>query len=58
MDHQTRLTRRETLMAAGQAAGVLAFSGMTLAAEGQSSRTIPAVPGKLAVAWRRRQQDG
>jgi nicotinamidase-related amidase len=45
-------------MAAGHAAGVLALSGMVTAAETQSARTIPAVPGKLAMAWRRREKDG
>ena len=58
MNRQKSMTRRESLTAACQAAGVLACSGMTLAAETQTTRTIPAVPGKLALAWRRRQNAG
>ena len=43
------LTRREALAAATYAATAVALSGLTGAAENSLSRSIPAVPGKLAV---------
>jgi len=52
------LTRREALITATQAVTVAALSGLASAAEQQSSRTIPAVPGKLGIHWRRRKKDG
>lgn len=52
------LTRREALITATQAVTAAALSGVASAAERQSSRTIPAVPGKLEIDWRRRKKDG
>jgi nicotinamidase-related amidase len=58
MTRHNTITRRDTLLAAGQAAGIVALSGIATAAETPSPRTIPSVPGKLAVAWRRREKNG
>ena len=52
------LTRREALVAATQAAGAIALTGLATGAESNSTRTIPHVPGKLAINWRRREKDG
>ena len=52
------LTRREALITVSQTVSVAGFSGLAFAAEEQSSRMIPAVPGKLAIDWRRRVKDG
>jgi len=52
------LTRRQAVTSATQVVGALALSGLADAAENHSARTIPAVPGKLAIQWRRREKDG
>ena len=52
------LTRREALITATQAVTAGALSRLVSAAGQQSSRTIPAVPGKLDINWRRREKDG
>ena len=57
MNRIPSLTRRELLVAASGAAVGLTVSS-TFAADEKSSRTIPAVPGKLAIDWRRREKDG
>ena len=54
----TRLTRREALLITTQTLAAAALTGRTTAAEPQSTRTIPAVPGKLEIDWRRREKDG
>ena len=53
-----KLTRRDALIAATQAVAVAALPRLVSAAEEESSRTIPAVPGKLKIDWRRRQKEG
>jgi nicotinamidase-related amidase len=58
MDRPISLTRREALTAATQAATAVALSGFTNAAESISPRSIPVVPGKLPIRWRRREKDG
>lgn len=58
MNRSTLLTRREAVVTAAQVAGAVAFSGVVTGAELPSARTIPPVPGKLAIAWRRREKDG
>ncbi len=58
MNRPRLLTRREALVTTTYAAGAVALSRMAIAAEEQSTRTIPAVPGLLAVDWRRREKDG
>ncbi len=58
MNGSTSITRREALVAATQAAGAVALSGVATGAETPSTRTIPAVPGKLAMDWRRREKHG
>lgn len=52
------LTRREAIITATQAVSAVALSGLASAAEQESGRTIPAVPGKLAMEWRRREKAG
>ncbi len=54
----TKLTRRDALLAATGAAALAAFPRLASAAEEESAREIPAVPGKLAIDWRRREKDG
>ena len=51
------LTRREVLMAATQTASAVSLSRMAIGSARQT-RTIPAVPGKLAIDWRRRVREG
>jgi nicotinamidase-related amidase len=58
MNGPISLTRREALAAASCAAVSVGLSPPASAAADSSSRTIPTVPGKLAVRSRRRQQDG
>ena len=58
MNQSESLTRREALVAAASAAAAMSLSGSALAAGSESTRAIPAVPGKLAIDWRRREQDG
>jgi nicotinamidase-related amidase len=58
MDRPISLTRREALTAATQAATAVALSGFANAAESISPRSIPVVPGKLPIRWRRREKDG
>jgi len=58
MNGPKSLTRREALVAAAHAASAAALSGLAIGAEEQPTRTIPAVPGLLAIDWRRREQDG
>jgi nicotinamidase-related amidase len=57
MNRPISLTRREALVFAAHTVSAIAFSRFATAAEKQSTRTIPAVPGKLAIAWRRREKD-
>ena len=52
------LTRREALVTATQAVTTVVFSGLASAADRQSWRTIPVVPGKLKIDWRRREKEG
>ena len=52
------LTRREALVTATQAVTTVVFSGLASAADRQSWRTIPVVPGKLKTDWRRREKEG
>ncbi len=52
------LTRRETLAIALQAAGAAVLSGFAQGADDASKRLIPAVPGTLALEWRRREKAG
>ena len=49
MDGPKSLTRREALVAVAYASGAIALSGFATGADKQSTRTIPAVPGKLAI---------
>jgi nicotinamidase-related amidase len=63
MTVQNLMTRRQAIIAASQTASVvalsgLAHSGLVLADDDKSTRTIPNVPGKLAVEWRRRPKVG
>jgi nicotinamidase-related amidase len=58
MNGPESLTRREAIVTATHAAGAVALSGLVHGAEKLSTSTIPAVPEKLAIAWRRREQDG
>ena len=55
MKRSISLTRREALVVTAHSAS--AFSRFATAAEKQSTRTVPPVPGKLAIAWRRREKD-
>ena len=57
MNRPISLTRREALVFAAHTVSAIAFSRFATAAEKQSTRTIPAVPGKLAIVWRRREKD-
>src|SRR5262249_37215121 len=52
------LTRRETLVIALQAAGAAVLSNFARGAGDSSKRTIPAVPGTLALEWRRGEKAG
>ena len=52
------LTRRQVLITATHAAGAVALSRPLCAAQEETTATIPAVPGKLAIDWRRREKDG
>jgi len=52
------LTRREAMVVTAQTAGVVALSGLANGADAQSPRTIPTVPGILAMDWRRRETLG
>ena len=52
------ISRRKAIAAATGAATAVALSGFTGAAENLSARSIPAVPGELAIDWRRREKDG
>jgi len=54
----TKLTRREALLITTQTLAATALTGHVAAAEPKSTRTIPAVPGKLKIDWRRREKDG
>jgi len=58
MIESKKLTRRDALIAATRAAAVAALPRLVSAAEEESSRTIPAVPGKLRIDWRRREKEG
>ena len=59
---RTMLTRRDIIRtAAGAAVGtglVSEFGRLAVAADTQSQRTIPAVPGRLDLKWRRREKAG
>jgi nicotinamidase-related amidase len=57
MNRPRSLTRREALVAA-TAASAVALSRFASGAEEQSTRTIPPVPGLLAIDCRRREKDG
>ncbi len=56
------LTRRELIQRTAGVVGATGmaamFPGFAVAVEATSHRTIPSVPGKLAVAWRRREKEG
>lgn len=58
MNGPNLLTRREVLVTAVQATGAVALSRFALGADEPPVRTIPAVPGLLSIAWRRREKDG
>ena len=58
MIRSKKLTRRDALIAATGAVAVAALPRLVSAAEEESSRTIPAVPGKLKIDWRRREKEG
>lgn len=58
MSRSIKLTRREALIAATETLAVATLAGLTSAAEPQTDRTIPAVPGKLELRWRRREKEG
>ena len=58
MIRSKKLTRRDALIAATGAVAAAALPRLVSAAEEESSRTIPAVPGKLKIDWRRRQKEG
>jgi nicotinamidase-related amidase len=58
MIQSKKLTRRDALIAATQAVAVAALPRLVWAAEEESTRTIPAVPGKLRIDWRRREKEG
>lgn len=55
--HQS-MSRRDVLAAGTQAVCVGMSARLCSAADERSVRTIPAVPGKLAIAWRHRKQVG
>lgn len=58
MPHSIKLTRRDAFVTATRALAAAALSGPLAAAEPETARTIPAVPGKLKIDWRRQQKDG
>lgn len=58
MHRPITLSRRDALAAAACAAASIGFDPLAASAQDSTSRTIPAVPGKLAVRLRRREQDG
>ena len=58
MSRFTPITRREALTTVGQGMAIVAMSSISTAAEIKSTRTIPAVPGELAIDWRRREESG
>ena len=58
MNGPISLTRREAFVFATQTAAAVALSRLAIGAEEPSQRTIPAVPGLLAIDWRRREKDG
>ena len=58
MNQARTLTRREALLAATCAAGAAALPDLARGAEAATRRTIPPVPGQLAVKWRRRPKLG
>ena len=58
MSKSQSLTRREALFAATSMAGAFAISGFADGVESESTRTIPPVPGSLAIDWRRREKEG
>ncbi len=58
MNRSIRVTRREAMITAAQAVAAASLMGQVSAAEPPAGRTIPAVPGKLEIAWRRREKDG
>ena len=57
MNKPVLFARREALIAATQAASAVALSGLVSGAEKLATRTIPDVPDKLAIGWRRRVKD-
>ena len=52
------LTRRHAIMTTARTAGAAALSGVAFGAGRSSTRTLPAVPGRLAIPWRRREKHG
>ncbi len=58
MNVKAAITRREAFLTTAIAGSAAALSNLAVAAEPSSTRTIPAVPGKLAVDWRRRDKLG
>jgi nicotinamidase-related amidase len=58
MKRPDSLTRRDAMIAATHAVGVVALSKVAIGAEDKSSRTIPSVPGVMAIEWRRREISG
>ena len=58
MIRSEKLTRRDALIAATGVVAAAALPRLVSAAEGESSRTIPVVPGKLQIDWRRREKEG
>ncbi len=58
MNQHRSMTRREVLLAAANTVGVAAMSTFARAREDAATRTIPAVPGRLQVPWRRREKHG
>ncbi|MFP6766141.1 MAG: isochorismatase family protein [Planctomycetaceae bacterium] len=58
MNASPLLTRREAVSATAQTAGAMVFSGIAMGAEESTTRTLPNVPGRLAVPWRRREKQG
>ena len=53
-----KLTRRDALLAATGAVAAVALPRLSPAADEEAVREIPAVPGKLAIDWRRREKKG
>lgn len=58
MNVASSLTRREALAVTLQAAGTVVLSSFATEADDSAKRMIPAVPGTLAIAWRRREKVG